>query len=555
MKKAIKTIVILLGFSVFGFYSCTDDLNTEPKVQLTLEELLAEDPNAIEGIVSRLYASFALSGPTGPGSSDIDDDAGESPFLRGIVNLQDFTADGMKNRWGDDGLDQLTTTSNWDGNNKFFRYLYNRIYYTVPQCNNLISVLNSNSIEGSDLALNEARFLRSLAYFYLIDTFGKGVLVTEDNLGASEPLPEASRTELFNYVEDELLEIEPLMPTTSSYGRANKFVVDMLLAKLYMNAEVYIGESKYDEALVYVNKIITEGGYQLAPDFLQNFSGDNYNSPEIIYPLIADAVNSQSYGNTTYIVNGNLSPDTMTITEIDPDTGEEIIDPDTGEPVILFSIEDFGALEGWQGHRASPAWYSLFGNGINNSTELRNCEDVRSQLFWIGTDQDTMEDLHNFEMNDYREWTDGYPSIKFRNTNFDGTSTPTAFSSTDFPLYRLADVYLMYAELSVRGASGSNMDTALNLVNDVRTRSEADPISSTDLTLDFILDERARELNLEGHRRTDLIRFNKFVGGNYIWPWKGNTADGTAIPDYYNLFPIPEQARGANPNLTQNPGY
>ena len=264
MKKAIKTIVILLGFSVFGFLSCTDDLNTEPKVELTLDELLAQDPNAIEGIVSRLYASFALSGPSGPGSSDIDDDPGESPFLRGIVNLQDFTADGMKNRWGDDGLDQLTTTSNWDGNNKFFRYLYNRIYYTVPQCNNLIQVLNSVSLEGSDLALNEARFLRSLAYYYLIDAFGKGVLVTEDNLGTTEPLPEASRLELFNYVERELLDIEPLMPTTSSYGRANKFVVDMLLAKLYINAEVYIGEAKYDEALVFVNKIINEGGYTLA---------------------------------------------------------------------------------------------------------------------------------------------------------------------------------------------------------------------------------------------------------------------------------------------------
>jgi len=515
MKKAIKTLVILLSFSVLGIYSCTDDLNTEPKVELTLEELLAQDPNAIEGIVSRLYASFALSGPNGPGSSDIDDDAGESPFLRGIINLQDFTADGMKNRWGDDGLDQLTTTSNWDGNNKFFRYLYNRIYYTIPQCNNLIQVLNSTSVEDSELALNEARFLRSLAYFYLIDSFGKGVLVTEDNLGTSEPLPEASRSVLFNYVENELLEIEPLMPNTNSYGRANRYVIDMLLAKLYMNAEVYIGQAMYNEAAVYVNKIIDEGGYQLVSNFIQNFSGDNFNSPEIIFPLIADAVTSQSYGNTTYIVNGSLSSDTM-------------------------PLEDFGSLQGWQGHRASPAWYGLFG-------DLETSNDTRASLFWT--------DGHNYDMTDYREWTDGYPSIKFRNTDFNVASTPTDFSGTDFPLYRLADVYLMYAELAIRGAGNTNMDTALNLVNDVRTRSMADPINSFDLTLDFILDERARELNLEGHRRTDLIRFNKFTGGSYIWPWKGNTAEGTSIPDHYKLFPIPEQARGANPNLTQNPGY
>lgn len=518
MKNTIK-LFVLLGFLVTVLYSCTDDLNTEPKVELTLEEVLAEDPNAIEGIVSRLYASFALSGPSGPGSSDIDDDAGESPFLRGIVNLQDFTADGIKNRWGDDGLDQLTTTSSWDGNNKFFRYLYNRIYYTIPQCNNLISVLNSVSVEDSDLARNEARFLRSLAYFYLIDAFGKGVLATEDNIGEGEPLPEKSRLELFNYVEGELLEIEPLMPETNDYGRANKYVVDMLLAKLYINAEVYSGEARYNDAAIYVNKIINESSYELTTDFLENFSADNYNSSEIIYPLIADATNSQSYGNTTYIVNGSLSPDTM-------------------------PIEQFGALEGWQGHRASPAWYGLFGS---NESELANSNDVRASLFW--------RDGHNYDMTDYKEWTDGYPSIKFRNTNFSGGSTATAFSSTDFPLYRLSDVYLMYAELALRGAAGTDLGTALELVNDVRTRSNADTISSFDLSLDFVLDERARELNLEGHRRTDLIRFNKFIGGNYIWPWKGNTAEGTSIPDYYKLFPIPEQARGANPNLTQNPGY
>jgi len=518
MKNLIKQFAFL-ALIVLGVVSCTSDLDTEPKVELSLEDLIAKDPNAIEGIVSRLYASFALSGPSGPGSSDVDDDPGESPFLRGIINLQDFTADGMKNRWGDDGLDQLTTTSSWDGNNKFFRYLYNRIYYTIPQCNNLISVLNSTTVPNSDLARNEARFLRSLAYYYLIDTFGKGVLATEDNLGESEPLPEASRLELFNYVESELLEIEPLMPESNGYGRSNKFVVDMLLAKLYINAEVYIGEERYNDALTYISKVINEGGYQLTDSFVENFSADNENSSEIIYPLIADAEFSQSFGNTTYIVNGSLSSDTMPIAQ-------------------------FGALEGWQGHRASPAWYGLFGN---SASALANSSDERASLFWT--------DGHNYTMTDYREWTDGFPSIKFRNTNFDGSSTATAFSSTDFPLFRLSDAYLMYAELALRGAAGADMNLALSYVNDVRIRSGASTISMGNLTLDFILDERARELNLEGHRRTDLIRFNKFTGGNYIWPWKGNTMEGTSIPDYYNLFPIPEQARGANPNLTQNSGY
>lgn len=498
-----------------GLAACTDDLNTEPKVELSLEQLLQQDPNAITGIMSKLYGSFALSGPNGPGSSDISDDPGESPFLRGIVNLQDFTADGMKNRWGDNGLDQLTTTSNWDENNKFFRYMYNRAYYTIPQCNNLLLILENVDVANEEQVVSEIRFLRSLAYYYLIDCFGKGVLATEDNFGATTPLPEASRLELFNYVESELLAIESSIPTTNTYGRANKSAVRMLLAKLYLNAEVYTGTPRYTDALTYTKKVIDEGGYSLDPNFGSIFSGDNNNSNEIIYPLIADPLVSQSYGNTTYIVNGSLNSATMT-------------------------LSSYGATEGWGGHRATKAWYGLFG-------PLGSSTDDRADLFWTSG--------HTYEMTDYKEWTNGYPSIKFRNSNYFSSSTPTSFSGTDFPLFRLADAYLMYAECVVRGATGGSMTAAVDYVNDVRTRSNAVIITAGDLTLDFLIDERGRELNLEGHRRSDLIRFGKFTGGSYLWPWKGNTLNGTAIPSTYKLFPIPVQALQANPNLTQNPGY
>lgn len=511
-----KVIILFLGLTLLTTVSsCVDDLDTEPEVELTLEQLLENDPNAIEGILSRLYASFALSGPSGPGSSDISDDAGESPFLRGILNLQDFTADGMKNRWGDDGLDQLTTTSEWTSNNKFFRYLYNRAYYTIPQCNNLLNVLSNTSTDTGESVVSEVRFLRALAYFYVIDVFGKGVLATDENFGQSELLPESSRLELFNYVESELLAIEPVIGDANGYGRANTFVVDMLLAKLYINAEVYTGTPKYTEAYTYVNKVITEGSYSLTNNFLENFSGDNDMSSEIIYPLIADPINSQSFGNTTYIVNGSLSPDTIT-------------------------ISDFGATQGWQGHRATKAWYGLFG-------DLATSNDDRASLFWTTG--------HNFEMTDYTVWTDGYPSVKFRNTNFFSSSNPTDFSGTDFPLYRLSDAYLMYAECALRGAQGASMQDALTYVNEVRSRSNATPITMGELDLDFIIDERGRELNLEGHRRTDLIRFGKFSGSSYLWPWKGGTVNGTSIPDTYRLFPIPQTAIEANPNLQQNPGY
>ncbi|MEC3906761.1 RagB/SusD family nutrient uptake outer membrane protein [Tamlana sp. 2201CG12-4] len=511
-NKILNFFICLVLISNVG---CTDDLETTPLVELSLEELLKQDPNAIEGIVSRLYASFALSGVNGPGNSDISDDAGESPFLRGIINLQDFTADAMKNRWGDDGLDQLTTTSNWDENNKFFRYLFNRIYFTAPQCNNLLAIIDNIDVENKESVIAEVRFLRALAYYYLIDTFGKGVLATEDNFGNSTPLPESSRSEIFAYIESELIAAEAALPATNTYGRASKAAGQMLLAKLYMNAEVYTGTARYDDALIYIKKVINESSYSLDPNFIQLFSADNSTSSEIIFPLIADANTSQSFGNTTYIVNGSLSSETLT-------------------------LADFGATEGWAGHRASKGWYGLFG-------DLGTSTDIRASLFWT--------DGHTYEMTDYREWTNGYPSVKFRNTNFSGNSIATSFSSTDFPLFRLADTYLMYAECVLRGASGGDMNTALQYVNDVRTRSNASEITTSQLTLSFIIDERGRELNLEGHRRSDLIRFGMFTGGNYLWPWKGNTVDGTSIPSTYSLFPVPLSALQANPNLTQNPGY
>ncbi len=436
-------------------------------------------------------------------------------FFRGIVNLQDFTADAMKNRWGDNGLDQLTTANDWTADNKFFRYMYNRIFFTIPQCNNLLSILPNVDVENKEVIISEVRFIRGLAYYYLIDVYGKGVLATEDNFGQTEPLPEASRQELFDYLEQELLDIEPLLLTSNTYGRATKGAAQMLLAKLYLNAEVYTGTPRYDDALTYASRVINEGPYNLDPNFVHIFSADNNNSTEIILPLIADAIVSQSYGNTTYIVNGSLNAETI-------------------------PLADFGATEGWGGHRSTKAWYSLFGD-LDTST------DVRASLFWTSG--------HNYEMTDYREWTDGYPSVKFRNTNFSGTSLPSSFSSTDFPLFRLADAYLMYAECTLRGASGGNMQTALGYVNDVRTRSNAAVISQSDLTLDFIIDERGRELNLEGHRRSDLIRFGMFTGGNYLWPWKGNIQNGAAIPETYKLFPIPSSALQANPNLSQNPGF
>lgn len=514
--KNIKS-ALCVGFAALTlfFASCSDELETKPKVELTLENLLQRDPDAALGLLSKMYGTFALSGANGAGSSDITGpDPGETAFLRGLINLQDFTADGLKNRWGDDGLDQLTTTSSWTANNKFFVYMFDRLYYIIPQTTSFLMALDQADVPDEEQIVRELRFIRAMAYYYIIDCFGDGVLVNETNYGTSAPLPVTSRAEIFAYIESELLAIEPDFATTNTYGRANKACVDFLLARLYLNAGVYSGTERYAEALQYTSKVIDEGGYSLNPNFVANFSADNESSPEIIFPLIADAQLSQSWGNTTYLVNGSLGVETMPLAE-------------------------FGATEGWSGHRATKAWYGLYG-------DLDTTTDVRAGLFWTTG--------HQYEMTDYKLWTNGYPSVKFRNTNANGPSIATQHSSTDFPMFRLADAYLMYAECFARNAGGS-ASQALEYVNAIRQRANATPVTQADITLPFLLDERARELNFEGVRRMDLIRFGLFTGGTYLWPWKGNALNGAAIPATYNLFPIPQSALDANPNLVQNPGY
>ena len=116
----------------------------------------------------------------------------------------------------------------------------------------------------------------------------------------------------------------------------------------------------------------------------------------------------------------------------------------------------------------------------------------------------------------------------------------------------------MYAEAVLRGGSGGDKTTAVGYINQLRERAYGNTngnITAADLTLNFILDERGRELYWEGHRRTDLIRFGQFTSATYLWPWKGGVETGTGVDAHYNLFPIPNTDRTANPNLGQNPGY
>ena len=244
-----------------------------------------------------------------------------------------------------------------------------------------------------------------------------------------------------------------------------------------------------------------------------NFVADNYNSPEIIFPLIFDGASTQSWGGVTYLMAGAMG-------------GGEIPAYDT-----------IGITAQWGIIRVLPNLVNQFEPG-----------DVRATFWSKG---------QSLEVDDIEIFADGYLSTKFRNRKLDGSPSDSDHAThpdTDFPMFRLGDAYLMYAEAVLRGGGGSLTD-ALSYVNDLRSRAGVSTIAQNELTLDFILDERSRELFWEGHRRTDLIRFGQFTSGTYVWPWKGNVADGKPTEAFRNRYPVPNTQLNANPNLIQNSGY
>jgi hypothetical protein len=209
------------------------------------------------------------------------------------------------------------------------------------------------------------------------------------------------------------------------------------------------------------------------------------------------------------------------------------------------SAASFGVNGGWSGLRTTK-------NIVNLYPSTDGTIDERGVFHSNG---------QALEIDNLSTFTEGYAIVKFKNVSSTGVAGSDAsgnHADTDFPMFRLADVYLMYAEAVLRGGTGGTAGQALQYVNQLRERAynnTSGNLTAGQLTLDFILDERARELKWEAHRRTDLIRFGRFTSGDYLWPWKGGVKEGRAVEAYRVLYPIPSSDITANPNLTQNEGY
>lgn len=526
--KNIKYILSLFIVSTL-LTSCFKDLDTEPiDKDIKTAGVTFEDPAAYKQFLARIYGGFMVTGQKGPaGSPDITSisDEGFSNYIRLMWCAQELTTEEAYNRWGDGNLPDYNTQT-WTSDNEYVSGMYSRIFFQISMCNEFLRQATDQTIAGLEAPYNtdvklyqsEVRFLRAISYYHAIDMFGNVGLVTEkDNVGAFLP-KQATRAELFTYVENELKAIENSLaePTQNEYGRVDKAAAWMLLAKLYLNAKVYINTNKYTEALTYLNKVVNST-YGWEDKYANLFLADNHKAKGIIFAVNSDGLKTQTYGGTTFIINA--------------------------AGLKGYTRANLGVTGNWNGNHVLPTFVDKFPDTTGDI-------DKRSMFHTEGQTK---------EVKNIKAEAEGYGITKFKNITSDGKyGSDGTFCDTDFPMLRMADAYLMYAEAVVRGGKGGSMTKAVELINKIRQRAyenNSGNVTASDIDLDFILDERAKELYWEGHRRTDLIRFGKFTGGQYIWPWKGGTLAGGATDAKFNLFPIPSSELGANPNLKQNSGY
>ena len=538
MKNKFLNKILLLAVIAIVITSCAKKLDLFPQNDLTPEKAYATSAG-YKSVLAKIYGTLSITGNSGPaGNPDIGgglDEGSQVAFIRMLFNCQELPTDEAVVAWNDQTIKDFHNLK-WTADDPFLKGIYARCIYNITLINEYIrestdAKLAERNISGTDAteikkSNAEAKFLRAFNYWVMLDLFGKSTFITEaDLIGTFQP-GEKSRTELFSYIETELKAVETQLANvkTIEYGRADQGAAWALLARLYLNAQVYTGTAKYTEAITYAKKVIG-GGYSLYPDYRKVFMADNDKAKdEFMFAINCDGLRTQAYGNTTFFVHCAAGDDAA----------------------------DYGVGGGWYGYRTTKGLADLF-------TDLTGATDKRAMFttskYGTSPAQIAIADISNFDQ--------GMHVNKYRNVRADGGAVSDSrkeFSDVDFPVFRLSEMYLIYAEAVLRGGTGGDAATALTYLNLIRTRAGATVLNASDLApatagLQNILNERGRELYWEGHRRTDLVRYGLLTTGTYLWPWKGGVSSGTAVDTKYNIFPVPTTNRTTNPNLTQNAGY
>lgn len=503
MKKIFFIIALICSIS-----SCTD-LDIAPNSKLTDDTAYKEKSEFLNGL-SGVYASLGVwSEIVSKGGSSSDE--------------MIFPARGAD--WKGDL--QSIQAHTWKPENGEIGGLYTGISKVIAVSNAFIDAIDGSSFHADDDLVpirSEARFVRAFAYFLMIDNFGNVPLVTTSVYDAKNPPAQNTRAEIYGFVEKELKEIASILPEKADYGRVDRYVAKTLLAKLYLNAEVYLGtgNAKWQEVATLTEEVMKSTNYLLENNFKDVFKWDNFNSKEILFAVVCDSKNT-SPENISYL---------FTITDLRSKYGS--------------------FADGWGGSAALPSFYKSF-----------DAQDIRREMFLAGPQVDAKGDPILAEddkgvvrqltysvdftstdpVNNADHW-DGARGVKYLMDGIGGTMVERGLNN-DMPILRYADVLLMRAEALFRLNPGN--EEALSLVNSVRTRNGYNPVTPFPvLSEEALLAERGREFAWEGWRRNDLIRFDKW--GN-AWDYK------SASDPNYKLFPIPQIQIDSNPNLKQNTGY
>ncbi|WP_194766273.1 RagB/SusD family nutrient uptake outer membrane protein [Tamlana sp. I1] len=384
---------------------------------------------------------------------------------------------------------------------------WNWLYKSIFNANLAVSLLEDSRADEAKIA--EARVLRAFFYYLLIDDFGDVPFYTENTITVDQ-IPQASRKEVFDFIVKELTENVELLSGTKGgnfYGRFNKWAGYMLLAKVYLNAEVYTGEAKWAECLEACLKV-SEGGFNL-------------------HPAITDA--NLPLGNTYYELFGDVLPDDETILAIYATLDVLSRNIYTNRSLAGSHAQALFGYSGWNGTIVPKDFYLKYDDN-----------DIRKQQYLVGEQPGGVNYTLDVQSIDS---PGAAPQAGVRNIKFYPVTPRTGGgASNDFPIYRYADALLMMAECHVRLG---NSAAAKPFVDAIRERAGLAALT-TNPTLEDIYNERGFELNWEGHRRQDMIRFGTFLEPN---EFRG------ASSDYRKIFPIPTSALDANPGLQQNPGY
>ena len=543
MKRILYSLAI--AATTLTMTSCLGDLDTVPLNET--DKTPSDSYNTIEGLeggLAYIYGSYSLVSQNDPGTSDIAvSDAGQSELVRQYVNLNEMSADALKCTWGDSYISESQYATWTSAGNSATVAVYTRAMITVTRANEYLAQTKDSDVEGVKQLRAEARFLRAYSYWMLMDLFGNPPFATEENIAGAYS-SQIGREALFNWIESELKDIlngEEQLSASVAYPRVAKGAAQGLLARMYLNAEVYTGKARWQDAKDAAAAVIGMN-YTLCPNYEELFLQDNSENAnargEMIYVVAYDSDKTQSWGGTTHLSSAALD-----------DKNSGVVAEYLGYPAGSMITR-----ERWNGYHVPNEYVAYFDlQDVNWKDEgigyNRAASDQRAFFTNVGCTKE-------FAIDDVKT---GWRCWKWASRRSDGMLTSTEdyskFSSADFPMMRLAEIYLIYAEAQARLDGGQTADpTALKYVNALRSRAGVATQSFVDL--DFLLAERARELMWEGNRRTDLIRYGYFTSAQFPWPYKGGVPNGkVAIPTYRTIFPLLQSDVTANPNLSQNPGY